>query len=534
MAIIDIPLKDLEKLTNLKKNELISIMNDMGLDFELIDSSIEFDITPNRPDLLGRIGLARAINTFKNGKPSLMKVKDSSYEIIIDKSVKNVRPFTACAVVKNLNLSDEAIKDLINLQEKLHQTLCRQRKKAAIGIYPLEAISWPITFKALPPKEIKFKPLNADKEMSGLEILKELDVGKKYSHLLRGKELFPTFIDAKGKILSMPPIINSEETGRVTTNTKAVFIEVSGFDPSFLNKVLTIILRNMEGDIYGVKMNYPYNALNNKKSFISPDLSFKELVIDKVYIEKLLGEKISNLSNLLAKMDLTLRNNKVLIPPYRIDLFNQRDIVEEVAIAKGYNSFSPELPNISTFGELDSLTIRIEEIADQLTALSLLEVKNYSLIGLDEAKITTTKDLIVLPNPKNTNYNTLRPNLLAGLLQTFKRWMNQEYPQRIFEVGPVFYKEKGEIIEKDFVGIALTGSNEDFSSAKRIVYSLGLMKGLNFSFKPCNDKRFIKGRCAEILLNKKSIGVFGELSPEILSFYGLEMPVSYIEFREII
>ena len=531
MAIVNIAIEELEKLTNLSREKLIEVMNSMGLDFEVINDTFELDITPNRPDYLGIHGLTKAINTFITGKPIKERVVKSKYKIIVEESLKSVRPFTACAVVKDLSLSDEDIKDMINLQEKIHQTLCRNRKKAAIGIYPLEKIKWPITFKAMKPEEIKFKPLGYSKELNAKEILELTDVGKEYGYLLEDKKEYPVFIDAEGKILSMPPIINSEDTGRVTTSTKEVFIEVSGFDPGFLNKVLAIILRNLNGTIHSVEMHYPYPALNNKSIFRSPYLEPQELVIEKEKIEKLLGRKINEWETLLGKMGLIMKDNKVEIPQYRIDIFNYSDIAEDIAIAMGYETFNGELPDINTFGELDKDTLLIERIADQLVGLSLMEIKNYTLISNKEAELTkrNNQELIRIANSKSSNYNTLRPNLLASILNTFKRWMNKEYPQQVFEIGEIFYKENKEIKEDIGIGIGLIGLDQDFSKAKSIIESWLAINKIKAVYKESRDERFIKGRAAELIINNESIGVLGELDPRIITEFSLEMPISYIE-----
>ena len=208
----------------------------------------------------------------KKYKINKLKKED---KVIIDSSVKNVRPYTACAIVRNLKLNDEKIKEIIEIQEKLHITIGRNRKKIAIGIYPLEKIKLPITFKALEPDKIKFIPLETDKEMSGLQILQRHPAGKDYAHLLAGKEKFPIFIDANKNILSMPPVINSHLTGKITEKTKDVFIECSGFDFSILSKCLNIIvtsLADMGGEIYPMELKY-----KNKR--ITPNLTSEKTKI---------------------------------------------------------------------------------------------------------------------------------------------------------------------------------------------------------------------------------------------------------------
>ena len=218
--------KEIGKLDE-KMQEKISMFGTPLETFD--DETIEIEVFANRPDLLSYQGFKRCFLAFLGKKPGLKKYEinkpEKDYQVIIDSSTKDVRPYTACAIVKGLKLDEEKIKEIIGIQEKLHLTMGRKRKKVAIGIYPLEKIKLPITLKALEPDYIKFIPLESEKEMSGLQILQKHPAGKEYSHLLAGKSKFPVFVDANNNILSMPPIINSQMTGKVTTETKDVFIE---------------------------------------------------------------------------------------------------------------------------------------------------------------------------------------------------------------------------------------------------------------------------------------------------------------------
>src|SRR3989344_2674234 len=191
------------------------------------DNEIELEIFPNRPDLLSYQGFKRSFLAFLGKKTGMQEYKlnkpEKDYKVIVESSVRDVRPYTACAVVKNLDLKDyQRIKEIIDIQEKLHNTLGRRRRKAAIGIYPLEKISFPITYKAIEPEKIKFVPLESpgEREMTGIQILQRHPTGRDYAHLLAGKSKFPIFIDSKKNILSMPPIINSQLTGKITEETK--------------------------------------------------------------------------------------------------------------------------------------------------------------------------------------------------------------------------------------------------------------------------------------------------------------------------
>ena len=183
MATISLDRKKFEKtlgkkLSDNQLNELVPLLG-VGIE-EVSKEEITIEVNPNRPDLLSTQGFTRAFSSFLGIKKGLKeyKTKKSDYKVIIDKSLKNVRPYTACAVVKNINFTDDVIKEVIQIQEKLHTTYGRKRKKAAIGIYPFEKIKMPITFTAKDPTKIKFRPLEFPKEINGRQILSQHPAGR--------------------------------------------------------------------------------------------------------------------------------------------------------------------------------------------------------------------------------------------------------------------------------------------------------------------------------------------------------------------
>ena len=208
MPTITLSKKVVEQLVGkpLPLEELKDRIAMLGTDLENIEGdNIHVQVFPNRPDLLSEQGLARALSSFIGVKTGLQKYtvhenKDSQQKVIIDPSVKGIRPYTACAIVKGLHFDEERLHQVIQIQEKLHVTYGRKRKKAAIGIYPMEKIDFPITYKADAPNKIKFKPLEAHQEMTALEILEHHKTGKEYAHLLQGLAKYPIFVDRKSVV----------------------------------------------------------------------------------------------------------------------------------------------------------------------------------------------------------------------------------------------------------------------------------------------------------------------------------------------
>src|SRR3990167_3523515 len=357
---------------------------------EINENEIQIEVFPNRPDILSYHGFKRAFLGFLGKKTGMIKYKINSpekdFQVIIDDSVKNIRPFTACAIIRGLQLNDEKIKEIIDLQEKLHSTLGRKRKKVAIGIYPLDKIKLPITFKALEPDKIKFIPLESEKEMSGLEILQKHPTGKEYAHLLAGKEKFPIFSDANGGILSMPPIINSQLAGRITEKTKDIFVECSGFDFEVLKKTLNILataFADMGGKIYGMELKF-----GNKKE-ITPNFKPEEMKISVQNANKLLGLNLNEkqIKIFLERMGYNYSNGKAKIPAWRIDILHEVDLIEDIAIAYGYENFVPEIPKISTIGEENGEETMKRKIAEIFSGLGFLETSSFHLTSKDERRV---------------------------------------------------------------------------------------------------------------------------------------------------
>jgi len=542
MANIKILRKQFEKEIGKLDEKMQNKIALFGTPLESFDEEeIELEIFPNRPDLLSYQGFKRSFLAFLGKQTGLkkynLKKPEKNYFVKLDKSLKRIRPYTVCAIVKNLNFDDEKIKEIIDIQERLHNTIGRKRKKVAIGIYPLEKIKLPITFKALEPDKIKFIPLESpgQREMSGLEILQRHPTGRNYAHLLAGKAKFPIFIDAGGNILSMPPIINSHLTGKIDENTKEVFIECSGFNFEIQKKCLNIIvttLAEMGGKICQMQ-------LKGTLKKITPDFSVEKMKISKDNTNKLLGTKLNEkkIKKLLEKMgyDCT-KNLLVSIPAWRTDILHEVDLIEDVAIAYGYENFEPEIPEISTIGQENKKEIIKRKISEIFSGLGFLEISNYHLTKkIDQVEkmnlIEKSESINEVENSK-TDYNLLRENLSHYVLKILSENIDVEYPQKIFELGTVFKNQKSEILEQQNLCAAITPGN--FTELKQVILYLSKMLGFKIELVEPEDqisKYFIDGRVVEIKSEKKSIGSLGEVHPKILKNWKIKMPVVLFEMN---
>lgn len=538
MTILKMNRKELEGLVGKVTKEMEEKITLFGTPIEEInDKEISVEVFPNRPDLLNLHNFALALNQF-NEREGILKIKINEPEkdmiVKIEKEVKKIRPYTVCAIVKGLKLDTATIKEIIDLQEKLHGSLGRKRKKVAIGIYPLDKIKMPITFTARSNDEIKFVPLEANGvSMNPRQILKNHPVGIEYSNLLKDDELYPIFVDADKKILSLPPIINSEETGRVSEKTKDVFIECSGHNLHYLNKCLNIIVLTfslMGGKIYSMRIKD-----SSEKDKTTPDMNFSRLSFKTEDICKTLGLKLTEkeIKNLLEKMGIGFEKEKneciALIPPYRTDVLHWIDLSEEVAIAYGYDKFEAEIPKISTIGEEDKIERSKKVISEILAGTGLLETSTFHLISKEDSKKMhfDYKEFIEVEASK-TEKDVLRIDLLSNLLQIFSQNSDATYPQRIFEIGRVFSKDlslETRVKETERLAIALTSEQISFTDLKQILDYLFKMLDKEYKIENTEDNNYIQGRVGSIVVDGKKIGVIGEIAPRVLKNWNLKAPV---------
>tara|TARA_Y100000310_G_scaffold343185_1_gene449694 strand:- start:4730 stop:6340 length:1611 start_codon:yes stop_codon:yes gene_type:complete len=494
----------------------------------LTDDELQIEIFPNRSDLLSYGNYVSAFKVYlgcgTKGKIKLNK-PEKNFKVNVDKSVKGVRPYTVCCVVKNLKLDDEKIKEIIDVQEKLHLTLGRKRKKAAIGIYPLEKISLPITYRAMKPEEIRFRPLEFPNEVNARQILSKHSAGRDYGKLLEGFEKFPIFVDADDKVLSMPPIINSHDTGKVSLETRDVFIECSGCELETLNKIMNILVTTFDslgGRIYQMSVG----------GKTTPDFISEKMKLSLERVNKFLGLSLkeSEVKKYLERMGYDYVKGNVFVPSYRVDVLHEVDLIEDIAIAYGYDNFEPEIPEISTIGEIDPRETLKRKIAEVFSGKGMVETMSYHLVSKDTIKRFSGngKDFIQVKGSKTEN-EFLRKDLSSYLMKIFSENVDVEYPQEIFQLGRVFTGDGYE--ERERLAIGITPGN--FTKLKQVLDYFSRMFDLDLTVKEVEEvpSHFISGRVASVTLDDKVIGFIGEVHPRVIGNFKLKMPVALFEIE---
>lgn len=537
MPVVTFDYNDFINLLGYKisKNELIKKLPMIGADLDGVENDeISIEFFPDRPDLASVEGIARASRAFFNFETGLKKyeIKKSDIILNVDPSVKKVRPFVTTALLKNVEMTDELISSLMELQEKLHLGLGRNRKKVAIGVHNFEPVEPPFVYKAVDPDSVEFVPLNKTESMTLNEILQKHEKGIDYAFLLQDFEKHPLIVDKYNNVLSYPPIINGSLT-EVTPFTTDLFIDITGTDRKAINYALNIVTTSLVergGQLYSTTLN------DIDKKFIAPDLKSEKRTLSVDYVNKILGTKINEtkIIDCLNKMGYNtteLKKGKlnVEIPAWRADILHEIDIIEDVAIGYGYDNFKIDLPNNLTFGkELENQNL-YNSIKQIMIGLGFNEVTTFTISNeKDEFKKMYLENdkRVQIENPISKDYSCLRVSLIPSILKILNENRHHPLPQQIFELGIVVNKNF-----KNQHNLAFTkiDAKANFTECKSLAEALMRDLGKKYLIKDFNHPAFVKGRCASVLYKNNKIGFFGELHPKTISNFDLEYPIISFE-----
>ncbi|MEM2940710.1 MAG: phenylalanine--tRNA ligase subunit beta [Thermoproteota archaeon] len=506
---------------------------------EMGEGFVKIEFNPNRPDFSSHAGIARAYAGFleiRLGYPEV-NVSEPRIEFYFDEELNNIRGVLCSAIVRNIELTEDDLKELIGIQEVLHQGVGRNRRKVSIGIHDLDKIKPPVYYLAADPEKVSFKPLGMDRRMTLSEILTEVDKGVEYGNIIKGFGKYPVITDSTGEVLSFPPIINSELT-RLTPETRNLFIDVTALDEYYASRALNILLyafKDMGGSIEAVKILYKDSA----KQY--PDFKPCEVRVEAEYINSLLGENMSNteIYRSLLKCRFSVEDEagvfKVNVPPYRVDIMHKVDLVEEVAIGYGLWRLTPTYPKAVTIGSKHPETLMQDRARLIMIGLGYMEVFNFVITSENQNYLMVKRPVAErarLANSSSVELTMLRDSLLPGLIMNLSSNKHERYPQRIFEAGPVVKIWDGAVSTRVSLAGISAHSEASFSEAKATV--LSLLNNLGFEsvlFEKGDDPMFTPGRVAKIMYEGKLLGVLGEVHPEVLELNGLENPVAGFELE---
>jgi phenylalanyl-tRNA synthetase beta chain len=508
----------------------------LGADLKSLDDSSDdnsFEFFPSRPDNYSVEGIARSLRAFLGYEPGLRSyaVGESDVDLMADPSVDEVRPYIWSALVEGNEITDPLIRSMMDLQEKLHLTLGRNRKKVAIGIHDFRTVKPPFVYKAVIPDEVSFVPLQGSRSMTLSEILSEHEKGKAYAFVLDGKNRYPLIVDKDETVLSFPPIINGVTTA-ITEGTKDIFVDCTGTDLNAVKaavNILTTALAERGGKIRTVRIH------QNGQVLLAPDLSPRRMQLTVENVNSWIGTKLdgNGVVDCLKRMGhgATLGDGRVdvLVPQYRSDILHTVDLAEDVAIGYGFERFGNILPRHATFGEEVPLIRYSNSVRSVMTGHGYYEIvtlslsnprEQYQAMGLKEER-----SVIRVRNPVSAEHVLIRTSLLPSIMSVLRKNKHRELPQRVFEIGDVVLERKN----VRYLAGASIHAKASFTEMKSLVQSVLASMGFESDVSAEEHPAFIRGRCAAVSISGHRTGVLGELSPATIEAFDLKYPVGAFE-----
>lgn len=533
--------KDLEKL-----NDILAFVKGEVKLFDEEEGIINVEIKDtNRPDIWNIEGLARALRGFLGVEKGLRQytVGKPLAEVNVDPRLKDIRPYIGCSIVKNVKLTDIIIRGFMHQQDKLDQSYGRNRQRTSIGMYDFSLITPPLHYTVAKPTEISFVPLDFEEEMSLKEILEQHPKGIEYGHIVSKYPFYPILLDSKKNVLSFPPIINSNDLGRVTEKTRHVLVEVTGtMHETVLNtlKMVTLSLIDRGGKAYSTTIHYPHENLK----VTTPKLETCLMNLEVKYVNTVLGLRLTakRIAELLGKAGFGVERlgktkMTVQVPCYRIDVMHPIDLVEDVAIAYGYNNIKPLWRKLPTRGGARPEQNLFNVARELMVGLGFQEVLTFTLTNPENLfkKMNCRKERIVeIANPKVQTLTCLRNRLLPSLMKFLSNNLHVEYPQKIFELGTVtLLGERNETKTKDEEKLAavIVHANASFSEIKSALDAFFMNFGLEWQIKEVKHQSFIDGRVGAAIVNRRNVGIVGEIHPKVLEAWKLENPAAAFELN---
>ncbi len=482
---------------------------------------VEF-FPPDRPDLYSPEGVARAMRGFlgiEEGLPAYA-VRPSGITFSVDPGLAGIRPYLGSAVIRNVNLDEEAIESLMALQEALHWAVGRGRGKVAIGVHDLDAVRPPFRYIASPPRDRSFVPLDFEREMTMEKMLADHPKGRDYAHLVENFNRFPLIVDADDRVLSFPPIINGELT-RVTSATKNILLDCTGTDRKAVMTAVNIICTAL-AEAGGATIE-TVTVEGEEMPTLAPPA---ERVVSVAECSSLLGLPLTGeeMSRLLRRMrfggaepdgDSRVR---VLVPCYRSDILHDWDVFEDVAIAYGIENFDAVLPETSTVAKEHPIPPAIAgAVRSVMIGLGYLEMMPFTLsnervLYANMQREPAPGTLRVL-HPISEEQTVVRTDLLPLLMEMLQANKHRELPQRLFAVGDVV---EDCVTSQQAAAVSIHPA-ADFSEAYAAADVLCRELSLSYTIVESADPAFLDGRRGDIVVDGRIAGCSGGRSTRLFS-----------------
>lgn len=529
----------------------------LGMDIKeaigLNDTTVEFEITSNRPDCMSVIGLAReTAATFdlplNLHKPEVKGIGGSAKDFL--KSVK-ISDKEKCsvymaAVVRNVKIG-------------MSPRWMRERLRAS-GVRPInnfvDITNYVMLEYGQPMHAFDIRFLND----ASIDVRRAKN-GEKIT-TLDGAERELTenmlVIADAAKPVAVAGVMGGEYSGimddtvdvvfeaacfdgasvRTTAKTLGMRTDASarfekGLDPRMAEPALMRALELVEtlgcGDVVSEVIKVSNGRSTQKSAPFDPD-----------WINGFLGTNIpeGEMLSYLKKLDFTVKDGVAYAPAYRVDIECKSDIAEEVARLYGYNRIPKTVIRGVAKAQLTEKQKFERSIAQAMAALGCYEITTYSFVSpkyFDRINLPADSKLrntVTIMNPLGEDTSVMRTTVIPSMCEVLARNYNNRNPEAyLFEIGNEYLPVPGEELPEEpaRLAIGMYGKDADFFLLKGKIEALLAKLGLNgCEYEACSDtlvypeaSAFHPGRCAVVKKDGKIFGIFGELAPVVLENYGI-------------
>ncbi|BCV61093.1 phenylalanine--tRNA ligase subunit beta [Shewanella algae] len=524
---------------------------------QLNDVIIDVDLTANRADCLGMVGLAREVgvlNRLNVTEPSWEAANVSSERRVeIDVANPEACPRYLGRVVSNVNVKAQTPDWMV---EKL-------RRSGIRSIDPIVDITNYVLVEFGQPMHA----FDLDKIDGGIKV--RLGNGEEKLTLLDGNEITvpaDTLVIAdNSQALALAGVFGGEASG-VSEQTRDIMLECAFFAPlAIMGKARRLGLHTDSSHRFerGVDPELQHKAMDRATRLVldicggkaGPVVEAKseahlpkaaDIKLRRSKLDKLLGHQISDadVEEILTRLGFQVEKQgsdwQVKTATYRFDMAIEEDLIEEVARIYGYNN----IPNTAPLAHL-SMTdhkesdLKLSRVRAMLVARGFQEAVTYSFVDPKLQKLVhPDSEAMVLPNPISSEMSAMRLSMFTGLLNAVGyNQARQQTRVRLFETGlrfiPDAQAESG-VRQQAMLGAVIAGpqSDEHWSMESKTVDFFDLKGDLEaiigltvseaeFSFKGAQHPAMHPGQCAEILRNDRVIGYIGAVHPSLEKPFGL-------------
>jgi phenylalanyl-tRNA synthetase beta chain len=513
----------------------------------LNDTTVEFEITSNRPDCFSVIGLAReAAATFHkplNLHTPVVKGRHGSCADLLKVSVEapDLCTMYSARVVKNVRV-------------KPSPRWMRERLRA-MGVRPINNIVDITNYVMLeygqPMHSFDYSLLAGHeihvRRAAEGECIRTLDGT---DHKLTSSNL--VIADAE-KPVAVAGVMGGENSEIKDSTTTIVFESACFNGPSVRRTARSLGMRTDASALYekGLDPNNCLPALDRACELVElldagdvtdgvvTDVHYtaehRRIPFEADWINRFLDTHLTadEMKEILEKLECTFDGNDIIVPTFRPDLVHKADIAEEIARFYGYNKIPATLLTGGAQGKYTPRQKFDKALGETMLSLGASEIMTYSFISpkyYDKICLPADSPLrksITIRNPLGEDTSIMRTTALPSMLESLARnYNNRNESACLYELASVYLPTQEDKLPDELPKLicAMYGADCDFFTAKGMVEDLFDRFGItDWDIKATSDDpSYHPGRCAKLSIGDDDLGVIGELHPKVMENYGMD------------